>query len=131
MQYKIMYVELKSGYYDNGPAWIGRVAISKSGQTVYFDNKALKKGNGISGNFYNLETGDEYWISGVKKDGRDRHWAGNGKIMIDRKIINEYLQFTGEKSIDTKRLEVVDIEDRYPIDRINKIENKTLDSNKL
>lgn len=131
MQYKIMYIELKSGYKDNGPAWIGRVAISKSGQTVYFDNKAFKKANGIRGNFYNLETGDEYWISGVKKDGRDRHWAGNGKIMIDRKIIREYLQITGEESIDTKRLEILDIEDSYPIDRVNKIENKIFDSSKL
>lgn len=51
--------------------------------------------------------------------------------MIDRKIIREYLQITGEESIDTKRLEILDIEDSYPIDRVNKIENKILDSSKL
>ena len=25
------------------------------------------KGSGISGNYFDVETGDEYWISGVKK----------------------------------------------------------------
>lgn len=40
MKSKIMYIELKTGYSDNGPAWIGMVEFSKSGKTVYFDNKA-------------------------------------------------------------------------------------------
>lgn len=127
MQYRIMYIELKSGYSDDGPAWIGRVAFSKSGQTIYFNDKALKKFQGISGNFYDVESGEEYWVSGVKKDGSDRHWAGNGKIIIDRKVINEYLEITGQKLIDSKRLEIADIEDRYPIERIHKTENRTLE----
>lgn len=126
MQYKVMYIELKSGYSDDGPAWIGRVTFSKSGQTIYFNDKALKKFQGISGNFYDVETGDEYWVSGIKKDGRDRHWAGKGKIMIDRKVINEYLEITGQASLDLKRLDIVDIEDKYPVERINERENRTL-----
>ncbi len=127
MQYRIMYIELKSGYSDDGPAWIGRVAFSKSGQTIYFNDKALKKFQGISGNFYDVEFGEEYWVSGVKKDGSDRHWAGKGKIIIDRKVINEYLEITGQKSIDLKRLVIADIEDQYPIERIHKTENRTLE----
>lgn len=100
MQYRVMYIELKSGYGDDGPAWIGRVTFSKSGQTIYFNDKALKKFQGISGNFYDVEVGEEYWVSGVKKDERDRHWAGKGKIMIDRKVVNEYLEITGQTSLD-------------------------------
>jgi len=34
----ILYIELKTGYSDNGPAWIGRVRYSKSGRTIYFNN---------------------------------------------------------------------------------------------
>ena len=30
-----MYIELKSGHYNTGPAWIGRVAFSKTGRTIY------------------------------------------------------------------------------------------------
>lgn len=118
-----MYIELKSGYGDDGPAWIGKVAFSKSGRTIYFNNNAFKRSQGISGNHYDILTGEEYWISGVKKNGEDRHWAGNGKVMIDRKIVDEYLDITDQKAIDLKRLEIVDIEDRYPIDLINKTEN--------
>ena len=120
----IKYIELKSGYHDDGPAWIGKVEISRSGNTIYFNDHAFQKWNGCMGNFVDLESGDEYWISGVKKNGADRHWAGNGKIQIDRKIIPEYLEITGEKEINTTRFTVVDIEDVFPVERIHKLLNQ-------
>ena len=75
----IKYIELKTGYADNGPAWIGNVKESKTGKTIYFNNHAFQKCQGIQGNYYDIETGEEYWISGVKRNGQDRHWAGSGK----------------------------------------------------
>ncbi len=33
----LRYIELKSGYSDNGPAWIGYVTPSKTGRTIYFN----------------------------------------------------------------------------------------------
>jgi hypothetical protein len=44
MKMEIRYVELKTGYSDDGPAWIGKVKLSKSGQTIYFNDKAFRKG---------------------------------------------------------------------------------------
>lgn len=119
----IKYIELKTGYHDNGPAWIGKMKISRSGNTVYFNDHAFQKCNGCAGNYTDIESGDEYWISGVKKDGSDRHWAGNGKIIIDEKIIPEYLEITGEKEIDRARLTVRYIEDVFPVERIHKLLN--------
>jgi hypothetical protein len=70
----IRYVELESGYHDDGPAWIARVLMSKSGRTVYFNGKALKRTTqGGSGNYYDVQTSERYWVSGVKKKGGDRH----------------------------------------------------------
>ncbi len=112
--FEIKYIELKTGYSDNGPAWIGKVKKSKSGTTLYFNNKAFRKYNGISGNYFDVESGEEYWISGVKKDGYDRHWAGNGKITIDRKIINEYLEITSAKALVIHNFLITDIEDCFP-----------------
>jgi hypothetical protein len=63
----LRYIELKTGYADDGPAWIGFVQLSKSGRTVYFNGKAFKRSQGISANHRDLESGDEYWISGIKK----------------------------------------------------------------
>ena len=80
----IRYIELKSGYNDDGPAWIGHVQESKSGRTVYFNDHAFQNRRGEYSNYIDIETGEEYWISGVKKNGEDRHWAGSGKITIDR-----------------------------------------------
>ena len=34
----LMYIELKTGYNDDGPAWIGYVKTSKTGKTIYFND---------------------------------------------------------------------------------------------
>ena len=39
--YCLKYIELKSGYSDDGSAWIGKVMTSRTENTVYFNNKAL------------------------------------------------------------------------------------------
>lgn len=90
---RVMYIELKSGHGDSGPARIGRVSFSKTGQTVYYRGKTFQraKGGGISGNFFDVDSGEEYWISGVKKDRSDRHWAGSGPVEIDDDVREEYL----------------------------------------
>ena len=95
---RIMYIELKSGQGDRGPARIGRVTFSKTGQTVYYGGKTFRaaKGRGISGNFIDVETGDEYWISGVKKDRQDRHSAGGGPVHIDDDVRAEYSAFLAD-----------------------------------
>ena len=60
MKYELLHVELKSGFSDNGPAWIGRGSHSKSGRTIYFNDQAFQPigGQGIQGNYRNIETGD-------------------------------------------------------------------------
>ena len=114
----IKYIELKTGFNDDGPAWIGNVKESKSGRTSYFNNHAFQRYNGISGNYYDVESGEEYWISGVKKDGSNRHWAGKGKIVIDRKVVEEYLKITGKTDLDERLYIIQEIEDIFPIERI-------------
>ena len=93
MKMELKYIELKTGYNDNGPAWIGLAQKSKSGQTLYFNNKALLKANGISGNYLDIETGEEYWISTPKKNGMDRHPVGTGSIIIQETALETYLKY--------------------------------------
>src|SRR5689334_17901496 len=106
-----MYVELKSGHHDDGPAWIGYVTQSKSGRTLYFNGRGLMKLKGqrrgaSGGNCVDMETGESFWVSGVKKNGQDRHWAGSGKVLIEAAAVSEYLQAINSKSLDTSRLEI-------------------------
>lgn len=126
MKSEIIYVELKSGYSDNGPAWIAKGFYSKSGQSIYFNNKVFKRGSGISGNYYDIENGDEYWISGVKKDGTDRHWAGNGKIMIDKSILPEYLQIINANELPKNKFELTDLHNIPNKSLANEIENRKM-----
>ena len=86
-----MYVELKSGD-DSGPAWIGRVSFSKTGRTAYYRGRTLARHQGISGNHIDVETGEEFWLSGPKRNREDRHWAGGGPVHIDADVREEYLR---------------------------------------
>lgn len=85
MKSRVMYIEQKTdgarSLQDQGPAVIGEVTFSRTGRTIYFGGKTferLRKG-GIYGNYACLEDGNEYWISGVKKDGTNRLW-GSGPV---------------------------------------------------
>jgi hypothetical protein len=129
MQAEIKYIELKSGFSDDGPAWIGLVEFSKSGRTLYFDNKAFQslKGTGIGANYYDIETGDEYWISGIKKNKMDRHWAGNGMINVDDRIIDDYMKIINVDQLDSKNYKVVKVNDKTPIERIKELENESFE----
>jgi hypothetical protein len=129
MKPELKYIELKSGFGDTGPAWIGMVEYSKSGRTVYFNGRALKNINAMGregGNHYDIETDEEYWVSGVKKDGTDRHWAGGGKIMIDRNVVELYLSKVNFNSLDKNQFELTDIK---PTDKqkFTKLENEKYD----
>ena len=87
-----MYVENKDGDLDGVDARIGWVEFSKSGKSVYYRGRTLKRsgGQGISGNFYDEETGEEFWISGVKKRGSNTHWAESATIVVDDNARDEY-----------------------------------------
>ncbi|MDH6209779.1 hypothetical protein M2254_001363 [Chryseobacterium sp. BIGb0186] len=130
MKSEIKYIELKTGYNDNGPAWIGLVSFSKTGRTIYFNGKAFQSlnGNGISGNYYEIESGDEYWISGVKKNQNDRHIFGSGKINIESKVLAEYLKIISQKSLKERDYTILDLDNEIPLIQINQIENLRLNS---
>ncbi len=124
----LRYIELKSSAADDGPAWIASVRLSKSGRCVYFNNRALKraKGGGIAGNHVDLESGEEYWVSGVKKDGRDRHWAGSGIVWIEAGVVDEYLRLVGARELDKSRFEVIPDLPATDPSRFTEIENRRL-----
>jgi hypothetical protein len=91
-QQRLMYIENKQGDIEGFKARIGWVTFSKSGRSIYYRSLTLKpiKGGGISGNYYCEETGQEYWVSGVKKRGSNAHYAESVDVEIDEDAINEY-----------------------------------------
>jgi hypothetical protein len=88
---RIMYIECKAGTL-NGEARIGRVVFSKSGRTVeYRGQKFQKHKSGYKWNHFDVETGAEYWISGPKKDGKDRLYGQSVRpVEIDEDVREEY-----------------------------------------
>ena len=89
---RIMYIENKENSL-NGDAVIGRVTFSKTGRTVYYKGRRFRKiyRGGFKSNFFDEETGEEYWISGCKKNGVDRLYGRDSiPVYIDEDVREEY-----------------------------------------
>ena len=124
----LRYIELKSGHSDNGPAWIGYVTPSKTRRTLYFNGRGLMKLKGqrrgeSGGNYVDMETGEAFWVSGIKKDGKDRHWAGSGKVLVEARALSEYLKVIGAKTLDGTRCEVTNVIRQTDIERLSRLAN--------
>lgn len=87
---RIMYIEYKGGDGLVGSARIGRVKFSKSGKSVHYKGKTFEtlSGSGFKSNYFDVETGAEYWISGCRKDGCDALYSTMAEI--DDDIREEY-----------------------------------------
>lgn len=87
---RVMYIERKDEMNGND-ARIGRVQFSKTGATLYYNGRTFQslKG-GYKANYFDVETGERYWISGCKQDGSDRLYASNKPILIDEDVRVEY-----------------------------------------
>lgn len=124
----LRYIELKSSHSDNGPAWIAYVSQSQTGRTLYFKGRGLMKLKGqrrgdSGGNYVDMETGESYWVSGVKKNGEDRHWAGSGKVLIEADATDLYLRTIGAKALDPSRLEVTNAIRSTDVERLSRLAN--------
>jgi hypothetical protein len=88
---RIMYIEDKSEGL-NGPARIGRVTFSKSGRSIRYAGRTFQSlsGSGFKANYFDVETGDHFWISGPRKDGDDRLYGGAKPVEIDPDVECEY-----------------------------------------
>ena|ERR1051325_6346717 len=86
---EILYIECKDGP-GAAEARIGRVAYSKSGQTLQYRDKHFRSlnGAGFKSNYYDVESGDEYWISGCKRSGGDALYSAI--VEIDEDVREEY-----------------------------------------
>ena len=85
-----MYIESKADGLI-GPARIGRVTFSKTGATLYYAGKSFQRlsGSGFKANFFDVDSGDHYWISGPRKDGKDSLYPTNISPDIDADVYDE------------------------------------------
>ncbi len=77
------------------------------------------------GNYIDMETGESFWVSGVKKDGKDRHWAGSGKVLVEAAAVAEYLKTIKAKTLDTSRCDATDSIRQTDIKRLSQLANSS------
>lgn len=101
---RIMYIESKAEGL-TGQARVGRVLFSKRGSTLYYRDQSFQslKGRGFKANYYDITTLEHYWISGPRKDGKDRLYDGGPPVLIDDDVWEEYWSEIRKKSPPSKR----------------------------
>lgn len=74
---RVMFVQLKTGHgLDNGPAWISVVSFNRTWKTARWHGRTLRRSSGMfDANFFDVETDEEYWISGPHRDRRDTRYS--------------------------------------------------------
>ena len=89
---RIMYIENKSASL-NGAARIGRVTFSKTGKSISYGGRTFQslKGRGFKSNYFDIDSGEKFWISGPRKDGKDRLYPESSlPVEIDPDVAEEY-----------------------------------------
>ena len=87
--WRVMWIEDKSSGLA-GPARIGWVNVCKGGRRLEYRDQVFRtlKGQGFKSNYYDVETGAHYWISGCRKDGRDALYGTD--VTVDADALDEY-----------------------------------------
>jgi hypothetical protein len=103
-QSAVMYIERKAGNL-TGPARIGRVTFSKTGKTIYYRGRQFRslKGRGFKSNYVEVRSGEDYWISRPRRDGRDRLYGERTPIEIDDEAREEYWPVIRRQPDDVQR----------------------------
>ncbi len=70
----------------------GKSQCNSTGRTLYYRGQKFQslKGTGFKSNYYNVDTGEDYWISGPKRGGREALYGGSTPIEIDEDVREEY-----------------------------------------
>ncbi len=90
MRSRIMSIESKAESLQ-GPARIGRVTFTKSGKGIYYKGREFFRISGFKSNYAAVGTGEEYWISGPRRDGLDRLYGPSAlPVHIDDDVREEY-----------------------------------------
>jgi hypothetical protein len=73
----------------DGPAWIGRVRFSKTGRTLFYRGRTLEEAVVGPGTHRDKETGDRFFVCGIKAELRELHWADRD-VAVDDDAAAEY-----------------------------------------
>ncbi len=73
-----------------GPASIGWVEVKEKGKRLEYKEHVFRslRGQGNKTNYFDMETNEQYWISGCRRDGRDALY--NTDVEIDDDALEEY-----------------------------------------
>jgi len=87
---RIMYIEMEGS--KDRAAIVGRVSISKTGKTLYYDEMIFQEDVASTNhwNYVEANSNEKYWICDIKKDNNKAHLHRETKINVDLDCQFEY-----------------------------------------
>jgi hypothetical protein len=66
--------------------------VLEDGSNALLQRQELRslKGNGFKSNYFEVDSGEEHWISGPRRDGADRLYGESTEVEIDGDVREEY-----------------------------------------
>ncbi len=95
---RLMYLENKDGAIDGVPVRIGWMTFSRSGRSVRYRGRVPPPvgGRGLRGNYIDEASGEEFWISGVKRRGSNVHPHRPVAVRVDEDARDAYARLRGD-----------------------------------
>ena len=78
------------GFGGSGPHRPGPVLQDRKVPLLRRKDISKPERRGFKANYYDVETGEQYWISGCHRDGADRLYTSNLPVEIDEDVRDEY-----------------------------------------
>jgi len=101
---RLVYIEKKDGDIDGAAARIGWVAFLDGGLRAHYRGRTLTRAaEGSQGNYFDEGSGDEYWISRIKKTGSHAHFAPRVAVRIDPDARYEYRRVRSSAGVQVRR----------------------------
>ena len=93
MARRLMFIQLKTGFdVDRGTSRIGWVEFTRSWKTARYQGRELRRAQGLDSNFYDIATGEAFWISGPKRNQTDTRY-GPATTAVDADAREAYEAF--------------------------------------
>ena len=86
---RVMWIEYK-GNGIVGPARIGWVQVKDKGKKLVYRDQSFGSlgGRGFKSNYYDVDSKEEYWITGCRKDGQNALYST--EVVVDDDALEEY-----------------------------------------
>lgn len=103
----LKYIELKTGYSDNGPAWVAEVTMSRSVERSTSTERPASEATWCWATITRSAAAMRTGCPESRRTSSTGTGLALGKVAIEASAVTEYLRIVGAEELDASKFEVV------------------------